>query len=271
MEKKNEVQLELLISTVNKSSLDFIYDMFKRCELSQLNLLIVNQTTPDCLLESDKTNIRVINSYDRGLSKSRNLAIKNTIGRLCLIADDDLEYVPGFDEVVKNIFKQQPEAGIVHFKAFDESDKPYRTYPKQSRFHNTKTIKGVISFEIAFKKSSIENKNLVFDEHFGLGAEFETAEEYLFCRNALKKGVPVYFENEFIVRHPDENSGKLLGSDKITYARGALNFKIYGNLAYLWVFKYVSFLVRHNYIELTQVPSKIKIALSGIADFKKIK
>ena len=70
--------------------------MFANNTLEDYRILIINQTTKDNLLESELTNVRVINSFEKGLSKSRNLAIRNAMGDICLIADDDITYKKGF-------------------------------------------------------------------------------------------------------------------------------------------------------------------------------
>ena len=93
---KNSPKLEILMSTMNKTSLSFLEPIFPNHNLEDLNILVVNQTQVGKELNSDLENIRVFNSYEKGLSKSRNLAIQNALGEICLIADDDTEYLPDF-------------------------------------------------------------------------------------------------------------------------------------------------------------------------------
>ena len=108
--------LEVLIATMNRTSLSFIEKMFPHNKLENLSLLIINQTKLGHECVSNFENIRVINTYETGLSKSRNLAIKNAIGDICLIADDDVEYVKDFDEIVKEAYHHFKHASIILFK-----------------------------------------------------------------------------------------------------------------------------------------------------------
>ena len=74
--------------------------------------------------------------------------------------------------------------------------------------------------------------------------------------------------SQVIVQHPNENSGKLMGSDNALFARSALAHRFYGNFSYIWLLKYVFFIYRHDYINLNQIPSKFKMGLKGISTYK---
>lgn len=268
IESQRKLQLEVLISTMQKNSLKFLDSIFKNCNVSRLKLLIINQTDENNILNSEEENIRVINVFEKGISKSRNLALKNAIGDICLFTDDDVVFQKDFDKIIIDAFNSNRNAGMLHFKVLDFEGNDYRLYPEYPCKHNLKSIKGVLSIEIVINRKQILNANLKFDERFGLGGVFETGEEYLFSRSIIKKGIPVYFHDDYIVSHKSFNSGRELGSDKIVYARAALNYSIYKNLVYFWIFRYLYFLLKTDYIKLNQLLSKFKVALNGIKDFK---
>ena len=264
---KSKEQLEILISTMNRNSLEFLDAMFAHNDRSEFKILIINQTQDGCILESDKSNIRVINSFEKGLSRSRNLALENAISEIVLISDDDVVYENGFHKIIINAFNEKPEACFINFKAKNFEGQPYRFYSSSTIKHNLKTIKGVISWEIALNLKNLKKLNINFDERFGLGSDFETAEEYLFAREVVLNNCASYFYNVFIVSHPNFNSGMDLGSDKIVYARAALNYKLYGFMAYFWIPKFLFFLIRHNYIKFNELTKKCRITLKGINDY----
>ena len=62
---------------------------------------MVNQSLEN-VLYSDYENIRVINSKEFGLSKSRNLAIEHSNKELCWILDDDCIVLPDAVETIVN-------------------------------------------------------------------------------------------------------------------------------------------------------------------------
>ncbi|MBT8273350.1 MAG: glycosyltransferase family 2 protein, partial [Bacteroidia bacterium] len=169
--------LEILVSTMNRSSLSFLEAMFPGDNYLNYDLLIINQTTEDTLLKSDHENIRVINSFERGLSQSRNLAVENAAGSICLIADDDISYNSGFRDHVLRAFQQYPDADIVTFQMVDENEKLFRIYPSIEK-HTKKTISTANSVVIAFRPHVLRSKNVRFNINFGLGGTFQIANEY---------------------------------------------------------------------------------------------
>ena len=51
MAKENEFPLEILVSTMNRNSLEFLQAMFQHNAINYCKVLVINQTTKDCLLE----------------------------------------------------------------------------------------------------------------------------------------------------------------------------------------------------------------------------
>ena len=97
--KKEDV--EIVIATMNRNSLDFLIPMFPFCHFSEFSILIINQTEENNLLTSEFPSVRVINSFERGLSKSRNLGLENAKGNIILISDDDEIFKKDFDSIIK--------------------------------------------------------------------------------------------------------------------------------------------------------------------------
>lgn len=260
---------EILMATKNKSSLDFLEAMFPFEHFSNFNILIINQTS-DNELRSKFENIRVINVNEKGLSKSRNLAIKNAVKKICLIADDDVVYFPNFDKEIITAFNQNSDAAMITFNHQREGLNHPQNNSQCVFIHSQKSIWKVCSIEIAFKLDIIQENNLIFDENFGLGSYFETAEEYLFLRDTIKLSLRVLFYPFIIVSHPLLCSGEYQGDDKIVFARAALFYKLKAHLVYIWLLKYVFFLARNNYIAWNECVGKYKIGLSGIQKYKEL-
>ena len=261
--------LEILIATKNRNNLDFLALMFPFKHFSKYNILVINQSNSTKLLSNFET-VRVINVNETGLSKSRNFAIKNASKKICLIADDDLIYFSNFDIGIIAAFNQNSDVSIITFNHQRENlNKPQNRSQKISN-HTLKTIWNVSSIEIAFQVKDIEENNLNFDENFGLGSYFETAEEYLFLRDAIMIRLRALFYPLTIASHPLISSGENQGEDKILFARAALLYKTKANLAYIWLIKYVFFLVRKSYIKGNECMIKFKMGLSGIRKYKEL-
>ena len=260
---------EILIATKNKSSLTFLEAMFPFEHFSNFNVLLINQSD-DNVLSSDFETVRVINVDEKGLSKSRNLAVKNASKKICLITDDDVVFFSNFELEIINAFNKNPDVSIITFNHQRIGKEEPHNKSKTVYCHSKKTIENVCSIEIAFQLKDIKENNLYFDENFGLGSYFETAEEYLFLRDAIKRKLRVIFYPFVIVSHPLISSGENQGSDSILFARGALFYKTKANLAYIWLLKYIFFLARNEHIYWKEGMGKYKTGLSGIQKYKEL-
>ncbi|MEO5788269.1 glycosyltransferase family A protein [Gelidibacter sp.] len=259
--------VEILVATMHRSSFDFLWDMFKHNNHDDFNILIVNQTTPDKQLVSHFEHIKVINSFEFGVPKSRNLAISNATSDICLMADDDIVYQPHLKTIITDAYLKYPDAAMISFEAIDEDMLKYTNYSSEGN-HTEKSLKKIYTWVISFNRESYLKDIIFYNMHFGFGASFTGEEEYVFLRNAYDKGLKMIHVSETIVQHPNENSGRLMGSDNALFARSALTHRFYGNFSYLWLLKYVLFIYRYDYITFSQMPAKFRMGLKGIAKYK---
>ncbi|TBN05623.1 glycosyltransferase family 2 protein [Hyunsoonleella flava] len=266
---EHKLGLEILVSTMDRSSLSFLDNMFPHHDLRSLNILIINQTTIGQELTSNQKNIRVINSYDKGLSKSRNLALENAIGDICLIADDDVEYVEGFENAIKNSFSKLKTISVVLFKIKTFDGNYYKGYPQNSKLLSTKKeLAKSSSIEIAFRREDIEKHKIRFNTLFGLGSQFPSGEEYLFLRDVHKHKMNVFFENTYIVKHERESSTSKVESDSFLMTKGAIYYIDYNLSAYFFAVKYVLFLLRKGKITLGEIFRTYFKIINGILAYK---
>lgn len=264
------LRIEILISTMFRNDLGFLKPMFIHNDIDDFDLIIVNQTTEDKLLVCDKPNIKIINSFERGSPASRNLAIKHATKDICLMADDDIVYQPDLKKKIIEAYKKYPNAAMVSFEAVDELDKLYTNYYPEG-IHNKKSLKKIYTWVITFNRSVFNKHSIFFNHYFGVGSVFKGETEYVFLRNAFDQNLKMIHVAKTIVMHPDESSGRHMGSDNAIFARAALNYRFRGYLAYLWVFKYVFFLIRHKYISINDIFAKINMGFNGIRTYKTLK
>ena len=264
-----ENDLEILIATKNRNNLDFLAHMFPFEPFSNFNILIINQSNSTDLI-SDFETVRVINVNEKGLSKSRNLAIINASKKICLIADDDLVYFENFGKMIINNFNKNTNADIITFNHVGSDKKIIGNSSIDGYLHTKKSSYRVSSFEIAFKLDVIRENSINFDENFGLGSFFEIAEEFLFLKKSIELKLKAYFSPFVIVFHPLTSSGKREGEDNLIYARAALFYTLKGDFVYLWLVKYVFFLVRNSYINWNECGIKYKTGLMGIQKYKEL-
>lgn len=266
---KRELNLEILISTMNRKELSFLDYMFPKLDTSLYSLLIINQTNLEEDLKSSNPKIRVINSREFGLSKSRNLAIENAKGDILLIADDDIEYLPGFEKAILKAYEDYPEASLISFQFLDEHMKLGKLYPKKEGYL-TSAKRPLSSVEISFRREAVMKFDIRMNTFFGLGSIFPSGEEQLFKNDFIKNNLKVAFLAQPILMHSGKTSASNLGSKESIEATTALKFLFYKNWVYLWLLKYVFFLFRHKYISFFGQIKAYKTGMKSIQKLKKI-
>ncbi|WP_248723593.1 glycosyltransferase family 2 protein [Seonamhaeicola sp. ML3] len=268
-DRRNIKSIEILISTMNRTSLSFLDKMFSQTDYSNLDILIVNQTDKNRLLTSSFDNIRVINSYDKGLARSRNVALNNAEKDICLFADDDIVYKGDFIKTIQEAFAKYNSADIVTFKMEDNQGRPYDNYPNIV-LHNRRTLRTANSVVIAVKREPVIGSGVYFNEHFGLGSIFETADEYVFLRSAIKSNLKLYFHPHVILSHPFYSSGKSVSEDKIIFARSAVFYKYNGILTYIKLIWHLFLLLKNRDLRASEIPRKYFVGLSGINKYRSL-
>ena len=264
-----KISFEILISTMFKEDLSFLDAIFSLNDINDFDVIIVNQTDKDKLLFSDRQNVKVINSFERGSPASRNLAIRNATAEVCLMADDDIIYQPHLKQHIETAYSKYPKASMISFQAINEFGDSFANYFPEG-LHNKKSLKKIYTIVISFKREVFKTHQVYFNHYFGVGSVFKGETEYAFLRNAYDKELPMFHVSKVIVQHPDENSGRLMGSDNALFARSALAHRFNGNFSYLWLMKYVFFIYRHDYITFNQIPDKFKMGLKGISKYKSL-
>ena len=87
------MNLEVLISTMNLKNEDENLKLIKRMNIKTKSLTI-NQITDKEIQSFEKIEgqNKIISKKEKGLSKSRNVAIQNAKAEICIFADNDIVY-----------------------------------------------------------------------------------------------------------------------------------------------------------------------------------
>jgi glycosyltransferase involved in cell wall biosynthesis len=256
--------IEILIATMNQSSLDFLIPMFPDSALLEIPILIVNQTNETNLLVSDNPKIRVINSFEKGLSKSRNLALKNAKGKILLIADDDVVYHKNVISTILDAYNAHPKAASIVFCATNLEGKSFKKYPKQTKPNlNRLDIYNVMSIEMTLNKAIIAANSVIFDEDFGLGSPYIMGEEAVFLNDLKNKKQQIVFVPTSIVSHLEETTNHKISLEQKYHLIGALYSRNYKKACFLWIIIQLFFDLKQSKIRWKQVVSLYKIAHFG--------
>jgi len=185
----------------------------------------------------NRADVQVVRLLNAGLSKNRNNALRHATADILILADDDIGLHPAYPHLIRKAFKKQPSIDVACFQIRTPDGSPcYKKYPTNERkLTRLNQLKAVSSIEIAFRRQSISQKHIWFDERFGLGATANAGEEFLFLAECLRKGLKIMFFPVYIVEHPDESSVKSRSfyEDSMLFNSGAQNYVLYKELAYV--------------------------------------
>lgn len=184
------------------------------------NTIIVDQgpTENFNFLDKNKTQIK---SDQKGLSRSRNLAISNCPTKWAYILDDDVDVIDSPEPSLARILKQRPNLNAIVFNHYVDH-KIFRPIIRNIPFAPLiLKILSVTSFEIAIDTEFIKNKNITFDERFGLGSTYAIGEEAIFLMDLVHIGGNIHFENKPFVNHPGKSTGLSYPTPQSVLARGA--------------------------------------------------
>lgn len=260
--------LEIVLATMNRNSLDFLIPMFPFSDFSNFSILIVNQTQENNFLISEFPSVRVINSFEKGLSKSRNLGLKNARGKILLIADGDVVFKNDFDSIIIDTYNKFPSATGINFYA----EKPDGTLFKRSLSKTKEKISqlelfNILSIEMTFNNEILAKLELQFDENFGLGSRFKMGEEAIFLSDVQSKNQQLIIEPQAIVIHPHMSTDDIVSFEERYYIQGAFFKRVTNMNYYFGLFLKVFFDLKQNKIKRSQVFGAIKNANRGKNDF----
>ena len=265
------ITFEFLISTMNRSDFGFLDKMFSHFDLNEIHILIINQTSNDKILKSNKDNIRVVNVYEKGLSKSRNLAIQQARGKICFIADDDVKYLPEAIDVVKKAYQDHPDAALISFQFLRENYETCKIYHKESGYqHHLLQKQALTSFEMCINLNLVKSENVQFNTCFGLGAHFKSGEEGVFRDDLVRAGLKVAYVSKPTVIHYGKTSVGAQGYKKYTQALTATKYLQYKNLIYLWIIRYIYILLNRKVIKFSQILQIWTYGVTAVQDYKKL-
>ena len=229
--------IEVLLSTIGKENLNFLYDMNL-----ESNIVVINQNSNDLnrVLNIDEYSAFIYNDPLKGLSRSRNLALLYSSADICLICDDDVKYKKGYSNIINKAFNELSDADIIVFNT-EAINANKKIKPRQiTKVRKAPRNKYYGSVRIAFKRASILNKNIWFNVNFGAGARYSAGEESLFLKEAREKKLIIYEYPEIISTVDYGGSTWFEGyNEKFFIDKGAWLSAAYPKLKYVFIFYFV--------------------------------
>ena len=188
--------------------------------------------------ENNECIVKLISTADRGVGKNRNKALMNANGEYLLFADEDMIYENGYEQIVLDSFKKKKDADIIIFNLiylnrFTKGRKQRKIF-KRVRIWNSMRYGAA---RVAIRKGALEKSSLSFSTLYGGGAKYSSGEDSLFIREAIRKGLKIYYCPSVIAKVKQETSTWFQGyTDKFFVDKGILLANAFPRLKFVLVY-----------------------------------
>ena len=140
--------------------------------------------------ERNGHSVRWYDFPETGVGLNRNNALFRASGEICLLADDDVRYVDGYERVILDAFRAHPKADVILFQLYDPSGALRSSETRVRRIHRYNCGRyGAV--RIAFRRMSVLKNGISFHLLFGGGARYTAGEDTIFLRDCIRKGLVV--------------------------------------------------------------------------------
>ena len=214
--------------------------------------------------------VKLISTADRGVGKNRNKALTFASGEYILCADQDMIYADNYAEIVESAYKKCPDADIIVFNLeylnrFTPGRNPGRKF-KRIHFWNSMRYG---TARVSMRRAAVEKACLSFSVLYGGGAKYSSGEDSLFIRDALRKGLKMFYCPVVIAKVKQEESSWFRGySEKFFIDKGVLianAFPILKHaLVYYFAYRMKNLSKDYNFFKICKLMKK------GFKEFKNI-
>lgn len=208
------MRLQVLLSAMHLAGPEYIDTLQITTDAVVINQCDRNERIVE---ERNGRSVLFLSTTERGLSKSRNMAIRESDADVCIFCDNDVVYEPDYEEQILGAFNRNQDADLLVF--FIERPERHTPIQEEGVMSYMNTMK-VFSPEIAFRRNAL--RGLCMDERFGAGAEYAMGEENIFLFQAKQRGLTVKYVPVKIAHLTDTESTWFKGyTDKFFRDRGA--------------------------------------------------
>lgn len=224
--------LQVLISTMYRCD---CVDLLQAMNVSS-NAVVINQSDYVDYKEFKYKGNDIIfyTSKDRGLSKSRNNALLLSTSEIIALADDDMTYVNGYEEIIVKEFSDHPDADAILF--YVERINGTRPATPIKKFEKLKKweYRNYSSVNIVIKREKLISHNIWFNIIFGSGSIYKCGEDTIFLKNLVDNNFRIYKSPSKIACVDMSHSSWFRGYDKEHFFyKGAVMAAAYPKLCYL--------------------------------------
>lgn len=228
------MKLEVMLSVMN----------LKKEDLDKMNITSKCTVINQCEKESFEKykNFNIYSYNELGNSNSRNRGLEHITEDIILLCDDDVVYSEDYEENIINDFKKNQKADVIIFNMYSPNRKK-RVIKRRKRLHIYNSL-NYASYNIAFRKNAVIEKQIKFNTLFGPNAKYNNGTDTLFIVDMLKNKLKIYSSPVYIGTAYNKDSTWFKGyNEKFFYNKGALFTAINKKLRKPLILQY---LLRHR-------------------------
>jgi glycosyltransferase involved in cell wall biosynthesis len=219
------MKFSLIVATLDRPlELENLLNSLVLQTFKNFEVIIVDQSKSDSsLIVAEKffesLDIIYLHSEILALSHARNLGISKFSGEIVAFPDDDCQYDQNVLESINYFFEKNKyiQLATCNSRVSEFSNDKYHDSPSEiCKISQWNIFKVAISYTIFLKLES--NIGLSFDEQFGVGAKYGSAEETDMLIRLLNSGIKGIYLPHITIYHPNN---KLQSPEKgFRYALG---------------------------------------------------
>lgn len=216
------MKLDILVSCMNQENTDLI----GRSRITG-SAVVINQCDREGenLIPTARGAVRWIDTMDRGLTRSRNMAIAASCADVCMLCDDDEVFPHDYEEKILQAYEELPHADVIIFTVGNWKNS-FGDRVRELKF--PQTIKAS-SIQISFRRESLVRTGVRFDPLLGAGSGNGAEEEMKFLLDCQKAGLRIFFVPREVAALNTQDSTWFRGFDEaFFYNRGATTRYILG-------------------------------------------
>lgn len=253
------MKLEVMLSVMN----------LKKENLDKMNItskcIVINQCKEEGFEKYNNFNIY---SYkELGNSNSRNRGLEHITEDIILLCDDDIIYNQDYEKNVLQEFEKNTKADVIFFN-MNSLNRKKRIIKKRKKLHIYNSL-NYASYNIAFRRNVVLNKQIKFNTMFGPNAKYNNGADTMFIVDIFKNKLRVYSCPIYLGTAYNKKSTWFKGyNEKFFFNKGALFTAVNKKIRVILLLQY---LIRHKKEVLNNISffKAFKLMLKGSKDYLK--
>ena len=224
--------IDILLSTMHG-----VYPDWVSQANGKVRVIIIDQCDVD-EVGTDMHGNRLVRTTERGLSRSRNMALAHSDARFCMFCDNDIRV----DFPALEVLGARLDSGALAAEVLITSHPKHNFLStEEEKPLGWRGISRVASWQIVVNRDFLAANGIRIDEGFGLGAETDHGEENILLADILRSRGRILLVPDQVVYHPDEGTGYRFGPN-ILQKKAKIFRRMYGAF---WVFPFVGFTAKN--------------------------